>query len=67
MKIFWENVQRYPRFLISSVWGLIIVLVGNILKQTRKNKFFNQPIFAISFLIIILVGIIILFMAILNL
>jgi hypothetical protein len=53
MNIFWENIQRYPRFLISSVLGLIIILFGDIIKQSQKG-FINQIIFV--FFIVCLVG-----------
>jgi uncharacterized membrane protein len=38
MKIFWENLTRYPRFLITSVSGLIIVLLNPLIKLAKKNK-----------------------------
>nr|YP_009684539.1 Ycf33 [Pseudopedinella elastica]QDR24625.1 Ycf33 [Pseudopedinella elastica] len=37
MKIFWENLTRYPRFLITSVSGLIIVLLNPLIKLAKKN------------------------------
>jgi hypothetical protein len=39
MNIFWENVLRYPRFLITSVSGLIIILLSPLLKLAKKNLF----------------------------
>lgn len=24
---FWENISRYPRFFVSSVFGLILILI----------------------------------------
>lgn len=67
MKIFWENIKRYPRFFVSSISGLILVILGNILKQTKKNKILNNPFFIIVFLsaVIFIIGQI--FFAILNL
>jgi hypothetical protein len=67
MKIFWENIKRYPRFFVSSISGLILVILGNILKQTKKNKILNNPFFIIIFLsaVIFIIGQI--FFAILNL
>ena len=67
MKIFWENIKRYPRFFVSSISGLILVILGNILKQTKKNKILNNPFFLIIFLsaVIFIIGQI--FFAILNL
>lgn len=66
MQIFWENIQRYPRFLISSVSGLIIILIGNIVKQTRKNRILGNPIILIILIITLIFLIFNLFMAILN-
>ena len=67
MKIFWENIKRYPRFFVSSISGLILVILGNIIKQTKKNKILNNPFFIIVFLsaVIFIIGQI--FFAILNL
>jgi hypothetical protein len=67
MKIFWENIKRYPRFFVSSISGLILVILGNILKQTKKNKILNNSFFIIIFLsaLIFIIGQI--FFAILNL
>ena len=42
MDDFWNNVFRYPRFFISSLIGLILVILSplkNILK-TSKSRFF---------------------------
>ena len=54
MNIFWENILRYPRFLISSILGLIFVLFNNLFKTIKKNtvnKFFFI-FFAFLFLLI---------------
>jgi hypothetical protein len=37
MNIFWENVFRYPRFLITSVTGLIVILLSPLLKLAKKK------------------------------
>jgi hypothetical protein len=37
MYIFWENVARFPRFLVTSVSGLIIILISPLLKLAKKN------------------------------
>ena len=50
MKIFWENITRYPRFLITSVLGLIIVLLNPLIKWAKKNT--KTQIFLLSFLIL---------------
>lgn len=37
MNIFWENITRYPRFLITSVSGLIVILLSPLFKIGKKN------------------------------
>jgi hypothetical protein len=40
MNNFWENVLRYPRFFISSLAGLILVLLSplkNLLKTPKSR------------------------------
>lgn len=40
--IFWENLLRYPRFFISSIIGLILILVNPLiiyLKNFNSRKF----------------------------
>jgi hypothetical protein len=37
MNIFWENITRYPRFLITSVSGLIVILLNPLFKIGKKN------------------------------
>jgi len=54
MNIFWENMLRYPKFLITSISGLIIIVFGNFLKQMKKNQIlFLSLIFLMSILLII--------------
>lgn len=36
MANFWENVTRYPKFFISSVIGLIIVITSPIKKLNKS-------------------------------
>ena len=36
MANFWENVIRYPKFFISSVAGLIIIITSPIRKLNRN-------------------------------
>lgn len=35
--IFWENITRYPRFLITNISGLIIIILGPFLKLAKKS------------------------------
>jgi heme O synthase-like polyprenyltransferase len=53
MNVFWENITRYPRFLITSVSGLIVVLLSPLLKIGKKNLM--SQIFVVSILILTLV------------
>ena len=53
MNNFWNNILRYPRFFISSVTGLILVIL------TPFKNLFKIPklrIFLIVFLITFFVG-----------
>ena len=34
--VFWDNLLRYPRFFISSMIGLILVVINPIINQLRK-------------------------------
>lgn len=34
--VFWDNLLRYPRFFISSMIGLILVLLTPIVTQLKK-------------------------------
>ena len=54
MNNFWENVLRYPRFFISSLAGLILVLLSplkNFLKTTKSRLIL--VLFIVVFLLII--------------
>jgi purine-cytosine permease-like protein len=54
MNDFWNNISRYPRFFISSVIGLILVILApfrNLLKI--KNFQFILPLVFIVFLAIL--------------
>jgi hypothetical protein len=59
MNNFWNNVLRYPRFFISSVAGLIIIILTPVknLFKIRKLRFF-LVIFLLLF-IAILYGVIV--------
>ena len=39
MSDFWNNISRYPRFFISSLVGLILVIIAPI------RNFFKIPLF----------------------
>lgn len=34
--IFWDNLLRYPRFFISSMIGLLLVVINPIINQLKK-------------------------------
>ena len=38
MLTFWENVLRFPRFFISSVIGLVLIIFGPSLNLLRKPQ-----------------------------
>jgi len=51
MSDFWTNVSRYPRFFISSLVGLILIILTpfrNLLKVKKFRIFF--PLVLIGFL-----------------
>ncbi|CAN0361187.1 unnamed protein product [Pylaiella littoralis] len=48
--IFWDNLLRYPRFFISSMIGLILVLINPIILQLKK---FNEKKIIVIFFIIV--------------
>jgi hypothetical protein len=51
MSDFWNNVSRYPRFFISSVTGLILVMLTPFRNLLKIKKFqFILPIIFILFL-----------------
>lgn len=54
MNDFWNNVSRYPRFFISSLAGLILVILAP-LKNLFKIKKFRilVPVFVILFSILL--------------
>jgi hypothetical protein len=51
MNDFWTNVSRYPRFFISSLVGLILVIVAPFRNLFKIKKF--RFIIPILFLIIV--------------
>ena len=38
MLFFWENVIRYPRFFITSVAGLLIILLAPFQKLAKNSN-----------------------------
>jgi hypothetical protein len=47
MPEFWENVFRFPRFFLSSMLGLVFIIIGPFLNLLRR------PQTAIIFILII--------------
>lgn len=47
MKAFWENIKRFPMFLIVSCTGLMILLFDRKSLKDEENRLFNS-IFKIS-------------------
>lgn len=52
--IFWENITRYPRFLITSISGLIIIILSPFLKLAKKS-FLSQLILLLFFILILII------------
>nr|QNO36061.1 Ycf33 [Sargassum hemiphyllum var. chinense]QPZ94234.1 hypothetical protein Ycf33 [Sargassum hemiphyllum var. chinense] len=50
--IFWNNLLRYPRFFISSMFGLILILLSPFINQSKK---FNRKVifFFLSIIIVL--------------
>ena len=54
MSDFWTNVSRYPRFFISSVAGLLLIILTPFRNLLKIKKFrFLFPLLLISFIVII--------------
>nr|QXI87555.1 Ycf33 [Sargassum muticum] len=49
--IFWDNLLRYPRFFISSMFGLILILLSPFINQLKK--FNRKVIFFLSIIIVL--------------
>ena len=47
--VFWDNLLRYPRFFISSMIGLVLVLLTPFIDQLKK--FNNRKIIFFFFLV----------------
>ena len=51
MNDFWNNISRYPRFFISSLAGLILVILTPFRNFFKIKKFrFILPIFFVVFI-----------------
>ena len=51
MSDFWNNISRYPRFFISSLAGLILVILSPFKNLFKVPKF--RIILILSFLLVI--------------
>lgn len=54
MNEFWKNIVRYPRFFISSVIGLLLVILTPLKTLFKINKFRGGLIFGIFFFSLLL-------------
>jgi hypothetical protein len=53
MNDFWNNISRYPRFFLSSLAGLILVILSPFRNLLKIKKFrFILPIIFLLFLVI---------------
>ena len=54
MSDFWNNILRYPRFFISSLAGLILVILAPFRNLFKIKKFrIILPIFIVLFIVVI--------------
>jgi hypothetical protein len=54
MNDFWNNISRYPRFFISSVTGLILVILSPFKNLLKIKKFqFILPVVFLLFIILL--------------
>ena len=54
MNDFWNNISRYPRFFISSLAGLILVILAPLRNLFKIKKFrFLIPILFLLFILIL--------------
>ena len=49
MITFWQNLLRYPRFFISSLIGLFLILITPLLKILNETKETKNYIFFVVF------------------
>jgi hypothetical protein len=47
---FWDNLLRYPRFFISSMIGLFLVLITPIIKLSKEIP--NKKVFFLLFFVV---------------
>lgn len=52
MNNFWNNIRRYPSFFISSITGLIVVIITSFLGSVKT---FKLRLFIIGLILLILV------------
>ena len=54
MNDFWNNISRYPRFFISSLAGLILVILAPFRNLFKIEKFrIILPVFFLLFIVIL--------------
>jgi len=54
MNDFWNNISRYPRFFISSLAGLILVILAPFRNLFKIKKFrIILPVFFVLFIVIL--------------
>ena len=54
MNDFWNNISRYPRFFISSVAGLILVILAPLKNILKIKKFqYILPLVFILFIVVL--------------
>lgn len=52
MDNFWKNVLRYVRFAISSIFGLILVILAPLINVTKKKSILGITTFVIGLIIL---------------
>ena len=58
MNDFWNNISRYPRFFISSLVGLILIILAPFKNLFKIKKLRSFVIIGLIFFLIILCAII---------
>jgi type III secretory pathway component EscS len=51
---FWNNIIRYPRFFLSSIIGLFLVLITSLL-QTFRNISDKRILFCLIFFCVVII------------
>lgn len=54
MNEFWNNISRYPRFFISSVSGLLLIILTPLRNLLKTEKFRLLTIFSLIVFLIVL-------------